>query len=396
MAAPSTPQSADEAGSRGTARGQGDGAGLRHRRRRQDDDRGRARRAWRRPTSAVGCSCSPSTPPGAWPPRWGSEALGNDRGARCRSIGGRSRGPRGRAVGRDARHQVVVGRPHPAPRARRGSARHGPRQPALPQHHRRGSCTATTTSPWSGCTSCTRRGATTWSSSTPRRRATRSTSSTRPAAWPSSSAAACCAGSPCRTARSCSPWRRSPSTRWPIASSAPGSCRTSPSSSCCSSRWRRVRRAGPGRSSGCSPTRAPPSVSSRRSRRRRSSSPGSSPPPWRAAASISAPSSPTGCCRSALRAPAAATAAGQLRRAAESLADLLAARRSTRRRDRVAGVLVEVADRFDDLAVVAKREAERLDRAAGLAPVLATVPALETDIHDLDGLLVARRLTCWR
>jgi hypothetical protein len=51
-------------------------------------------------------------------------------------------------------------------------------------------------------------------------------------------------------------------------------------------------------------------------------------------------------------------------------------------------VLVEVADRFDDLAVVAKREAERLTELQGLAPVLAAVPALETDIHDLHGLLM--------
>ena len=43
-----------------------------------------------------------------------------------------------------------------------------------------------------------------------------------------------------RTARGCSRWRRSPSTRSPIGCSAPGSCRTSPTSSCSSRRWRRA------------------------------------------------------------------------------------------------------------------------------------------------------------
>lgn len=87
-----------------------------------------------------------------------------------------------------------------------------------------------------------------------------------------------------------------------------------------------------------------------------------------------------------LRAPGAAKAAAQLRHRATELGALLAPVAAAPA-DRVVGVLREVADRFDDLSVVAKREAERLAELQGLAPVLATVPAMESDIHDLDGLL---------
>ena len=51
-------------------------------------------------------------------------------------------------------------------------------------------------------------------------------------------------------------------------------------------------------------------------------------------------------------------------------------------------MLTEIVDRFDDISVVASREAERLGELAGVAPVLVTVPALDSDIHDLNGLLV--------
>ena len=88
-----------------------------------------------------------------------------------------------------------------------------------------------------------------------------------------------------------------------------------------------------------------------------------------------------------LRSPAAAKAAGQLRQRSAALSELLAPVAGVSP-EQVKGVLVEVADRFDDLSVVAKREAERLDELQGLASVLATVPALENDIHDLTGLLV--------
>lgn len=53
----------------------------------------------------------------------------------------------------------------------------------------------------------------------------------------------------------------------------------------------------------------------------------------------------------------------------------------------VRDVLAVVADRFRDIAVVAKREAERQSELAAVAPVLATVPALDIDVTDLAGLL---------
>ena len=62
----------------------------------------------------------------------------------------------------------------------------------------------------------------------------------------------CCGGSPCRTGRGCSRWRPSRSTKSPIGCSARDSCRTSPSSSCCSRPWRAGSSRGRRRSSGCS------------------------------------------------------------------------------------------------------------------------------------------------
>ena len=56
--------------------------------------------------------------------------------------------------------------------------------------------------------------------------------------------------------RGCSRRRRSPSTRWPTASSARSSCRTSPSSSSCSRRCSGLRRAGQRRRAARSPTGA--------------------------------------------------------------------------------------------------------------------------------------------
>ena len=89
---------------------------------------------------------------------------------------------------------------------------------------------------------------------------------------------------------------------------------------------------------------------------------------------------------SGLREPKAATAANRLRREAGARAAEL---EPVIARDRAAieGVLTEVANRFEDVAVVAKREAERLAELTGLAPTMAIVPALDTDIHDLEGLL---------
>lgn len=52
----------------------------------------------------------------------------------------------------------------------------------------------------------------------------------------------------------------------------------------------------------------------------------------------------------------------------------------------VADVLTTVAAGFQDIVVVAKREAERRAELARLAPAVATAPALDTDVHDLSGL----------
>ena len=117
---------------------------------------------WPRPTWAARCSCSPSTRPGAWPTPWASSGSATSRPV-CPTRRSRAAGvePQRRAVGGHARHQAVVGRPGPPPRARR-------RRPATPSSPTRStrtspasSCRATTTSPWSGSTRSTRRVATT-------------------------------------------------------------------------------------------------------------------------------------------------------------------------------------------------------------------------------------------
>jgi anion-transporting ArsA/GET3 family ATPase len=62
---------------------------------------------------------------------------------------------------------------------------------------------------------------------------------------------------------------------------------------------------------------------------------------------------------------------------------------------RVSRVLSEVADSFDNYAVVAKREAEQRTELAVAADVLVTVPILDEPINDLAGL-VRLGETCWR
>jgi len=55
-------------------------------------------------------------------------------------------------------------------------------------------------------------------------------------------------------------------------------------------------------------------------------------------------------------------------------------------RKQVRSVLSQVATRFDDVALVAAREADRRSELATLAPILLSVPWLAGDIHDLAGL----------
>ena len=59
----------------------------------------------------------------------------------------------------------------------------------------------------------------------------------------------------------------------------------------------------------------------------------------------------------------------------------------------LAQVMVEVADRFRDIAVVAAREAERRRELEALVPLVAVVPTLPADVHDIAGLVeIGRRL----
>jgi anion-transporting ArsA/GET3 family ATPase len=53
--------------------------------------------------------------------------------------------------------------------------------------------------------------------------------------------------------------------------------------------------------------------------------------------------------------------------------------------------LGKVAARFDDVALVAAREADRRTSLAALTPTLVTVPWLPDDVHDLAGLAVLAR-----
>jgi anion-transporting ArsA/GET3 family ATPase len=50
-------------------------------------------------------------------------------------------------------------------------------------------------------------------------------------------------------------------------------------------------------------------------------------------------------------------------------------------------VLIEVAERFHDTAIVAAREAERRRELAAVAPIMVDTPTMRDDIHDIAGLL---------
>jgi anion-transporting ArsA/GET3 family ATPase len=90
----------------------------------------------------------------------------------------------------------------------------------------------------------------------------------------------------------------------------------------------------------------------------------------------------------ALTSRAAATSAKRLGEAVTSTAiaaDVAASLGSDART--VGNVLTEVAARFHDVALVATREAERRAELAALAPQVLDVEALQSDVHDLSGLL---------
>ena len=87
-----------------------------------------------------------------------------------------------------------------------------------------------------------------------------------------------------------------------------------------------------------------------------------------------------------LRSRNAAVAAGKLKRGAGALAEEFAPLLGEDPA-RIEGVLAEAVARFEDLAVVAKREAERLSELRELTSVVVAIPSMESDIHDLPGLL---------
>jgi len=89
-----------------------------------------------------------------------------------------------------------------------------------------------------------------------------------------------------------------------------------------------------------------------------------------------------------LRRPAAATAARRLRAAADDPARLapLAAAAATDAGS-VRAVLVEVSERFHDVAVVANREAERRAELEALGAITVVAPTLAHDVADLGGLV---------
>ena len=202
---------------------QGDGARRRVGRRRQDDDRRRAR-ARRRPSSrAARCSCSPSTRPAASPTRSASAPSATaPRRVPDAAFAAAGVEPRGELwaamLDTKAGWDELIRRHAPDAEVRDAVLV----EPALPEHHQPLRAQPRLPRDGAAARAARRRASTTSSSSTRRRRATPSTCSTRRRGWSSSSAAGCCAGSPCRTARACSRWRRSPSTRSPTGCSARG------------------------------------------------------------------------------------------------------------------------------------------------------------------------------
>ena len=86
-----------------------------------------------------------------------------------------------------------------------------------------------------------------------------------------------------------------------------------------------------------------------------------------------------------LRQPAAARSARRLRADARDIgADL--APRVDAPAPTVVKVLEQIADRYDDLAIAAAREAERMAELSASAPVMAVIPRRDSGVTDLAGL----------
>ena len=84
--------------------------------------------------------------------------------------------------------------------------------------------------------------------------------------------------------------------------------------------------------------------------------------------------------------PAAADAAVALAESADGDLATAVAQQLGAPRQVVASVITQVAEGFDDVALVAAGESDRRAELAALTPTLVTVPWLEGDIHDLSGL----------
>jgi anion-transporting ArsA/GET3 family ATPase len=95
-----------------------------------------------------------------------------------------------------------------------------------------------------------------------------------------------------------------------------------------------------------------------------------------------------------IRASAATKAANELRVAAEDAPLTKRLVKSTSAgadpapsESEIRDVLIEVAERFHDTAVVASREAERRRELAAVAPIVVDTPTMRDDVHDVAGLL---------
>ena len=88
-----------------------------------------------------------------------------------------------------------------------------------------------------------------------------------------------------------------------------------------------------------------------------------------------------------LASAAAADSAEALReRSGRKLATAIAAELDDASVASVDSVLTQLAERFDDVALVAARETERRAELASLTPAMLDVPWLTGDIHDIAGL----------
>lgn len=85
-------------------------------------------------------------------------------------------------------------------------------------------------------------------------------------------------------------------------------------------------------------------------------------------------------------AEAAKSAAALLEVAAGDLSESVAKKLGKVSSRQVERVLIQVAEQFDDVALVAARESDRRSELASLAPITLSIPWVSGDIHDVAGL----------